>query len=244
MRYFLLLTLTVGSISAALAQSTAYTSTPSPAVFEPVTASVALATPPPNDPADILSLAEKMNGLEVPSARPWHVKFTWEQFDEDGDNVHRGTLEEFYADAKKYRLIYTGDTLNQTEIATASGLYRSGDQRWPDATELQIGNEAIRPFHLALKGVPDTRLDRIDYSVGASKMACVIFRWPAGRVIADDWASERKICRSERRACNSGRSFRRAKGAAETCGRSYAQVQVPPVLGYGSTSGGREHDEF
>jgi len=57
--------------------------------------------PMPHSAPEILKLALDMNGLEVPSAQPWHVKLSYDQFDEDGDNVGSGTVEEFYGGPKK-----------------------------------------------------------------------------------------------------------------------------------------------
>jgi TonB family protein len=87
-----------------------------------------------------------------------------------------GTLEEFFIDSKKYRRTYSADTLNQTEVATESGLYRSGDQRWPSPSELQVRNEVLQPLYLALRDQHNLRLDKIDWQVGASKLPCIILR--------------------------------------------------------------------
>jgi len=43
---------------------------------------------------------------------------SYDQFDEDGDNIHSGVDEEFWAGPKKYRRIYKSDNLNQTDYAT------------------------------------------------------------------------------------------------------------------------------
>src|SRR5215469_18509943 len=45
----------------------------------------------PSKPDDILKLATQMNGLDSGSAKPWHIKISYEQFDSDGDNVSDGT---------------------------------------------------------------------------------------------------------------------------------------------------------
>ncbi len=160
------------------------------ATLAPVTATVALSTPPPQDPGEILSLGSTMNGLDLVATSPWHAKFTWDQFDEDGDNIHSGVYEEFYANPKKYRRIYSGDTLNQIEVATNAGLYRSGDQRWPNIWEVQVRNEAIRPFDL-MPREPLRALEKIDWSLGKSKMACVILRFKTYTASNDD---EPKYC--------------------------------------------------
>jgi len=35
-----------------------------------------------------------LNGLEAAGLAPWHIVIAYDQFDEDGDNVHSGVYEE------------------------------------------------------------------------------------------------------------------------------------------------------
>lgn len=93
-----------------------------------------------------LSKQSALNGLESPDLLPWHIVVSYDQFDEDGDNVHSGVYEEFWAGAKKYKRIYKCDDLNQTDFATDKGLYRSGDQRWPNRAQSQVRAEILAPF--------------------------------------------------------------------------------------------------
>lgn len=130
----------------------------------------------PQKPADIVRLAFTMNGVDVPSFKPWHIKLTYDEFDGDGDNVRSGALEEFYVGPRKYKRIYTGDALNQTEVATESGLYRSGNQHWPKSVEMQVRNEALRPLYRMRLDDANIRPDKIDWTVGKTKLPCVVFR--------------------------------------------------------------------
>ena len=93
-----------------------------------------------------LSKQSALNGLESPDILPWHIVVSYEQFDEDGDNVHSGVYEEFWAGAKKYKRIYKSDDLNQTDFGTEKGLYRVGDQRWPNRAQLHVRTEILAPF--------------------------------------------------------------------------------------------------
>src|SRR5229473_2345628 len=79
-----------------------------------------------------------LNGLQSTDLRPWHIVMSYDQFDEDGDNVHSGVYEEYWVGAKKYKRIYKSDNLNQTDYATDKGLYPHGDQRWPDRAQSQV----------------------------------------------------------------------------------------------------------
>ncbi len=82
--------------------------------------------------ADWIHSQSALNGLQSADIRPWHIVIAYDQFDEDGDNVHSGIVEEYWAGPKKYRISYRSDTLNQTDYATEQGLFRLGDQRWPN----------------------------------------------------------------------------------------------------------------
>lgn len=64
------------------------------------------ATPNPSAPTDakeLLLTAAKVNGLESPGLKPWHIVVSYDKFDEDGDNVDSGTYEEFWISPKLYK---------------------------------------------------------------------------------------------------------------------------------------------
>jgi hypothetical protein len=145
---------------------------------------------PGKKPAEILEFASARNGVDVPSAKPWHVKLAYEQFDEKGAKVHGGTIEEYYVSPKRYRLSYASDELKQIDVATEAGLYRSGDSRWLNLVELQIMDEALRPFYrLGLNvqcwnpKLPCTQLDKVNWRVGGVKLNCVIIDRTDERVL-------------------------------------------------------------
>ena len=92
------------------------------------------AKPDTSRASDVLSWVNKQNasnGLESLNA-PWRILISYEQFDEVSDKIHSGTYEELWAGPKKYRISYKADDLNQTDYATPQGLYRQGDQKWPN----------------------------------------------------------------------------------------------------------------
>lgn len=109
-----------------------------------------------------LAKEQTLNGLLPPDLQPWHIVVTYDQFDEDGDNVHSGVFEEFWISEKKYKRIYKSDNLNQTEYGTEKGLFRQGDQKWPDRAQSQVRSEVVTPFYYAdsLEGVHAKNVDR------------------------------------------------------------------------------------
>lgn len=115
-----------------------------------------------------------LNGLESPDLQPWHIVVTYDQFDEDGDNVHSGVYEEYWAGAKKYKRVYKSDSLNETDYATEKGLYRLGDQKWPDRAQLQVRSEIVDPFSYAATLV-GFHGRAVDSTFGDYTLQCVLF---------------------------------------------------------------------
>lgn len=130
----------------------------------------------PDSAAEMIRLATTVNGLDKADMPPWHVEMSYDEYDDDGDNVRSGRIEEFYSGPKKYKRIYSGDTLNQTDFATETGLHRVGDQRWPLPTEVQVWDETLRPLHGARLDESNTKLDKTDWQIGTAKLPCVIIR--------------------------------------------------------------------
>jgi hypothetical protein len=126
-----------------------------------------------------LSKEAALNGLQSRDLQPWHIIVTYDEFDEDGDNVHSGSYEEYWAGARKFRRIYKSDKLNQTDFATEKGLYRLGDQQWPDRAQLQVRSEIVDPFSYAatLVGVHGRNIER---SFSDYKLECVLVERDSG----------------------------------------------------------------
>jgi hypothetical protein len=120
-----------------------------------------------------LSKEAALNGLQSTDLQPWHIVVTYDQFDEDGDNVHSGVYEEYWAGEKKYKRIYKSDNLNQTDYATGKGLYRLGDQQWPDRAQLQVRSEIVDPFSYAATLVGFHGTD-VEHTFSGYQLQCVL----------------------------------------------------------------------
>ena len=131
----------------------------------------------------ILGELEAANGLDPQPQTPWHVQLTYDEFDDDGDNVHSGTIEEFYVTAKKYRTEIKTDDFHQIEIADGTNVYRSGDQGWPPRAAAQALQEVVSPIP-GSNGNQDGSADKLDWKVGGAKLSCVVLR--NGRILSDN----------------------------------------------------------
>jgi hypothetical protein len=152
---------------------------------EGVRMSLKPSTLPPPSPEAVKLLNELVaaNGVDMQPTTPWHVELTYDEFDEDGDNVHSGTVEEFYVDAKKYKKIIKTDGFAQTEVADGTDLYRDGDQSWPPQSTLQALKEVLSPLYAA-NSRSDSVPDKLDWTVGKTALSCVVLR--NGRVISEN----------------------------------------------------------
>jgi Gram-negative bacterial TonB protein C-terminal len=89
---------------------------------------------------------EAANGLQSGSLPPWHLLVSYDQFDEDGDNINSGVFEEYWAGPSKYKRSYKSDRFNQTDYGTSKGLFRQGDQQFPDRAQLRVRSAIVEPF--------------------------------------------------------------------------------------------------
>jgi len=131
----------------------------------------------PIDPAAIMSLGSKLNGLDGAEMSPWHVKATYQEFDSKGKLSGSGSYEEFRVSDKSYKQTYTSPTFTQTDYATEGGLYRTGNQEWPGREETQVRIYLTSPIPVEL-GVPNTALKRQDLAVGVTHLRCVTLKLP------------------------------------------------------------------
>jgi hypothetical protein len=120
-----------------------------------------------------------LNGLQSADVLPWHIVVSYDQFDEDGDNVHSGIYEEYWAGEKKYKRSYKSDDFNQTDYATDKGLFRQGDQQWPNRAESQVRSEVVAPFYYAatLQGFYGRNVER---TFSGYKLQCIFIERDSG----------------------------------------------------------------
>ncbi len=133
--------------------------------------------PVPKSPeaAKILGDLVAANGMDMQPQVPWHVEVSYDEFDEDGDNVHSGTIEEFYVSPKKYRKIIKTDEFSQVEVANGTDLYRAGDQNWPSQTTLQAMREILSPLY-DVSELSDFSPDKLDWTIGKTALPCIALR--------------------------------------------------------------------
>ncbi len=88
-------------------------------------------TPTPSDPKQLLDLGRKVNGLTGPDVQPWHLKATFEIFDEEGKSKDKGTFEEWWVSNKQYKRAYQSAGFSQTQYGTDHGVLVTGNSEQP-----------------------------------------------------------------------------------------------------------------
>jgi len=107
-----------------------------------------------------------------PRARPWHIVITYDQFDEDGDNVHSGVFEEFWFADDKFKRVYKADDFNQVAYATKDGLYQAGDKRLPNSNQLLVRSAVVAPYEYQFD-FEQTRGHRLSRTFSGHTLTCV-----------------------------------------------------------------------
>jgi TonB family protein len=91
------------------------------------------AAPPqalPKDPREILAMAAPYYNFNDPALKPWHLKATYQLYDDQGKPAEQGTFEYWWASPKVRRSSWTRPSMKHTDWYTADGRHAyeaSGD---------------------------------------------------------------------------------------------------------------------
>ncbi len=129
----------------------------------------------PSDPAALLALAAKMNGLQNVGTEPLHVKATYQLLDDSGAVKETGRFEELYVSAKKYKLSYSSPSFNQTDYSTETGLFRLGDRRWADDS-VAVSHSVLYPNFPSSETIGKSKIGIEERSAGPAKLKCVTLK--------------------------------------------------------------------
>ena len=151
-------TVTIFCLSLGPASVFAQTAVPAPATM-------------PTDPAAFIAAAAPLNGLDDPGMKPWHIKVSYQTFDDQGKPGYTGTFEEWWASPTKSKRVYTSAQFNQTTYVTDTGTYRIGDQYGPAVAESLVRQKLVSP----MPGESDSEgatLKRVNDPFSKAKLTC------------------------------------------------------------------------
>jgi len=83
-----------------------------------------------SDPAAFLKEAARVNGLSEAGDQAWHLRVSFQSFDEQGGVNDQGTFEEFYVSPTKYKSIYSRPGFSWIRYGTEQGLLQTGNDAW------------------------------------------------------------------------------------------------------------------
>lgn len=126
----------------------------------------------PEKPADILKLTMALNGLHAAGMSPWHLKASFQTFDDSTQPESKGTFEEFRASPTKFKRILTTAGASETEFGTDHGYYRTGSKDWPDKAEILLGETLIEPIPEGVN-LLGLHLEKKPLSLGPIHLECV-----------------------------------------------------------------------
>ncbi len=126
----------------------------------------------PSDPAELLALAAKKNGLQNVGSEPLHIKATYQLLNDKGAVKETGTIDEIRVSDKKYKLTYTSPSFNQTDYSTDAGLFRKGDQNWA-SYPLFVAHNSLYPWFPTIDGASKAKLGTETMALGTAQLNCI-----------------------------------------------------------------------
>jgi len=137
-------------------------------------------TPPrpslPKDPRAILDNAKPHYNFSDPSLRPWHLKASYQLFDDKGNEGEKGTYEYWWASPQVFRSTWTRADGAHTDWQTAD------DKHFYISTGNSIGLFEYKLQSAILDPLPEdadldpskNRLDREELKLGDLKFPCIM----------------------------------------------------------------------
>ncbi len=131
----------------------------------------------PSDAKALMQLAPQVNGLDAPGMKPWHVKVSYQTFDNKGKAKDQGTFEEWWAAPDQDKRAYESSTFKSTEFVTKTGTYRSGSSIAPPLADYLVRGRLINPLP-DLKEIVAAELRERDNLPSERGMHCVELAQP------------------------------------------------------------------
>jgi len=130
----------------------------------------------PTTAAGILQQAMDHSGIDADGLNPWHLKVTFDLFDQKGKPSGTATLDEIWAGRKKQRREWTSPGFHQIEVVNSDGTFRSGDQD-PVPEVLDKDRDLIVSPFGDRQYLPE-ELSLTEHKFGPLKMNCITLTKP------------------------------------------------------------------
>ena len=81
----------------------------------------------PKEPREVFAMAAPFYDFSDPTLKPWHLKATYQLYDEKGDPGEQGTFEYWWTSPQAYRSTWTRQGATHTNWHMADGKYANQD---------------------------------------------------------------------------------------------------------------------
>jgi TonB family protein len=129
----------------------------------------------PRESAEIFSAAAKLYDFSSPTLKPWHLKASYQVYDDKGEPSEKGTYEYWWATPDTYRSTWLRQGMEQTDWHVGGQHYHLGIGPSLAFFERRLQSDLLTPLPEAKGLDPEKiRFDRQEQSFGGVKLPCVM----------------------------------------------------------------------
>lgn len=131
--------------------------------------------PLPKEPAAIFAAAAPLYDFAAPDMKPWHLKASYQLFDDKGQPTVQGTYEYWWASPGTYRSTWSRPGMEHTDWHVDGKHYSHYNGGQLDYSERKLQSDLLDPLPKAEETGPATAwLTHEDKSFGSVKLPCVM----------------------------------------------------------------------
>jgi len=135
------------------------------------------ATPPPlpKDAQEIFVAARPLYDFSAPTIKPWHMRVSYQLYDESGKPSDQGIYEYWWAAPDTYRSSWKRPGVSQTDWDVKGQHFHSGEGPSLEFFERKLQSDILDPLPNPEKLDPEkVRLDKEEQKFGSVKLPCVM----------------------------------------------------------------------
>ncbi len=128
----------------------------------------------PKDPRELLAMAAPFYDFNDPALKPWHLKATYQFYDEKSKPTEQGIYEYWWVSPKIHRSSWTRPAATRTDWATSDGMIHRKESGGPTRYfERTLNTILLHPLpSLSVRDVGRVKLDLKVIGKGKSSLVC------------------------------------------------------------------------
>jgi TonB family protein len=131
--------------------------------------------PLPKDPKEIFAAADPLYDFSAPTVKPWHIKVSYQLYDENGKPSDQGTYEYWWASPDTYRSSWTRPGLSQTDWHVNGQHSHAGEGQPLSFFERKLQSDILTPLPKLEDLDPEkVQLDKEEQKFGDLKLPCIM----------------------------------------------------------------------